>query len=143
MSETTLPHHSDLPVNYTWNAPSVFPSDEAWENEWNQVSAGLSDHARQYQGHLADSAALLCECLHSRDETVRRAQVLMVYADMASSVDSTDQKAVAMSGRARSLYGQVLATFAFAEPDLIALGREHLRGWADGEPRLALYEHYF
>jgi hypothetical protein len=28
----------------------LFPSDEAWENEWHQVSAGLSDHAGHYQG---------------------------------------------------------------------------------------------
>jgi oligoendopeptidase F len=143
MAEITLPHHTDLPAQYTWNAPSVFPSDEAWENEWNQISAGLSDQAQKYPGHLADSAALVFECLQTRDETLRRALVLMVYADMASAVDSSDQKAVAMAGRARSLYGQVRATFAFVEPELIAIGAVKLRGWANSEPRLALYAHYF
>ncbi len=143
MADTTLPRHSDLPANYTWNAPSVFSSGDAWEAEWNLVSTGLPDHARMYQGHLADSAVLLFEGLQTRDETVRRALVLLVYADLASSVESDDQKAVAMAGRARSLYGQVLAAFAFVEPELIALGREHLHAWASSEPRLALYEHYF
>jgi oligoendopeptidase F len=143
MSETTLPRHNDLPANATWNALSVFPSDEAWEAEWNLINAGLSAHAEKYQGHLADSAALLFECLHTRDEVLRRAQVLMVYSDMTSSVDANDQIALAMSGRARSLYGQVLAAFAFVEPELIAVGRERLRGWANSEPRLALYAHYF
>ena len=143
MTDITLPQHGDRPANYTWNAPSVFSSDDAWETEWNQVSAGLPEHARKYQGHLVDSAALMFAGLQTRDETVRRAQVLMVYADMASSVDSNDQKGVAMSGRARSLYGQVLATFAFVEPELIALGRAHLQGWANSEPRLAVYDHYF
>jgi len=143
MAETTLPRHIELPAQYTWNAPSVFPADEAWENEWNLINAGLSAHAEKYQGHLAGRAALLNECLQTRDETLRRAQVLLVYADMASAVDSNDQKAVAMSGRARSLYGQVLATFAFVEPELIAIGAVKLRGWANSEPRLALYAHYF
>ena len=143
MTESTLPRHNELPAQYTWNAPSVFPSAEAWENEWNAISAGLADHAKKYQGHLTDSAALLYECLQTRDETVRRAQVLTVYADMASAVDSNDQQAVAMSGRARSLYGQVLATFAFVEPELITIGAVKLRGWANSEPRLALYAHYF
>ncbi len=63
MADTTLPHHGDLPANTTWNAPSVFSSDDAWENEWNLISAGLSAHAEKYQGHLADSAALLYEVL--------------------------------------------------------------------------------
>ncbi len=138
MTETTLPHHTDLPAKYTWNAPSVFPSDEAWENDWNQISAQLPDHTHKYRGRLAGSAALVYDCLQTRDETVRRAQVLMVYADMASSVDSTDQKAVAMAGRARSLYGQVRATFAFVEPELITIGAVKLRGWVNSEPRLAL-----
>ena len=143
MADTTLPRHTELPAQYTWNASSVFASDAAWENEWNQVSAQLPNHAQKYAGHLAASAALVFECLQIRDETVRRAQVLLVYADMASSVDSTDQKAVAMAGRARSLYGQVRATFAFVEPELIAIGAVKLRGWANSEPRLALYAHYF
>jgi oligoendopeptidase F len=143
MAELTLPRHDEVPAHYTWNAPSVFPSDEDWESEWKAVSAGLAAQAEKFQGHLADSAALLHECLQMRDETLRRAQVLMVYADMASAVDSNDQKAVAMSGRARSLYGQVLATFAFVEPELIAIGAVKLRGWANSEPRLALYAHYF
>jgi oligoendopeptidase F len=143
MAESTLPRHSELPEQTTWNAPSVFPSDEAWENEWNQINAGLPAHAKKFPGHLADSAALLYECLQTRDETLRRAQVLTVYADMASAVDSNDQNAVAMSGRARSLYGQVLAAFAFVEPELIAIGAVKLRSWANSEPRLALYAHYF
>ncbi|CAG0926589.1 oligoendopeptidase F [Thermoflexales bacterium] len=143
MTEIALPRHSELPPQATWNAPSVFSDNEAWENEWKRVSVELPDRAQKYQGHLADSAAVVFECLQVRDETLRRAQVLTVYADMASSVDSNDQSAVAMAGRARSLSGQVLATFAFVEPELIAIGRTRLRGWANSEPRLALYAHYF
>src|SRR5512134_2411794 len=143
MPETALPHHSDLPAQVTWNAPSVFSSHEVWESEWQRINAGLPDHTQRYQGRLTGSAALVFECLQRRDEILRRAQVLMVYADMTSSVDANDQTAVAMAGRARSLYGQVLATFAFVDPELIAIGHTRLRGWVNSEPRLALYAHYF
>jgi oligoendopeptidase F len=143
MAETTLPSHSELPPQVTWNAPSVFPSADAWEVEWKSVSAGLPDHARKYQGHLTESAAVVFECLQLRDEMMRRAQVLAVYADMASSVDSNDQTAVAIAGRARSLVGQVLAAFAFVDPELITVGHARLRSWLNSEPRLALYAHYF
>ncbi len=140
---TTLPRHSELPAQYTWNAASVFPSAAAWDDEWQAVNNGLTAHAEKYAGHLTDSPALVVECLQTRDETVRRALVLMVYADMSSAVDSNDQTAVAMAGRARSLYGQVLATFAFVEPELIAIGAAQLRDWANAESRLAEYAHYF
>jgi oligoendopeptidase F len=143
MAETTLPRHSELPPQVTWNASSVFPSADAWEVEWKSVSAGLLDHARKYQGQLAESAAVVFECLQLRDEMMRRAQVLAVYADMASSVDSNDQTAVAIAGRARSLVGQVLAAFAFVDPELITVGHARLQSWLNSEPRLALYAHYF
>jgi oligoendopeptidase F len=92
---------------------------------------------------LVNSAALLVEALEARDEFTRRAQVLTVYADMASAVDSNDQVAAAMASRARSLAGQVLAAFAFIDPELIAIGLVRLRGWVNSEPRLAIYAHAF
>src|SRR5262245_28976989 len=125
MAESTLPRHGEIPDKYTWNAPSVFPSADAWETEWKSVSDSLPA-AAQYQDHLADSAARVYECLQARDECLRRGLVLIVYADMASAVDSNDQRAVAMAGRARSLYGQALAAFAFVEPELIAIGHDRL-----------------
>lgn len=134
--------HSEVPPQYTWNAPSVFASNEAWEQELIRVGEGLTAIAK-YPGHLADSAALLVEALEARDEFTRRAQVLTVYADMASAVDSNDQVAAAMASRARSLYGQVLAAFAFIDPELIAIGLVRLRGWVNSQPRLAIYAHAF
>jgi oligoendopeptidase F len=134
--------HSEVPPQFTWNAPSVFVSHEAWEQELVRVGDGLAAITK-YPGHLADSAALLVEALHARDEFIRRAQVLMVYADMASAIDSNDQVAAAMASRARSLYGQVLAAFAFIDPELIAIGLVRLRGWVNSEPRLAIYAHAF
>jgi len=81
--------HGEVPPRYTWNAPSVFASNEAWEQEVIKVGEGLATVAK-YPGHLADSAALLVEALEARDEFLRHAQVLTVYADMASAVDSND-----------------------------------------------------
>jgi oligoendopeptidase F len=134
--------HSDMPPQYTWNAPSVFASHQAWEQELTKVGEELTAVAK-YPGHLADSAAWLAESLQARDEFIRRAQVLLVYADMGSSVDSNDQVAAAMASQARSLYGQVLAAFAFIDPELIAIGLERLQGWTNSEPRLAIYAHAF
>ncbi len=142
MTEKVLPLHSELPAQYTWNSPSVFPSTAAWEQELGEVNASLAN-ATQYQGHLADNAALLGEALTTRDEWLRRAQVLTVFADMNSAVDTGDQAAAAMASRARSLLGQLLAAYAFVEPELLSIGQPRLQDWSKVEPRLAIYEHYF
>ena len=56
MRTDSIPAHSEIPPRYTWNAPSVFPSIEAWEAELASVVEALSE-LKPYQGHLADGPA--------------------------------------------------------------------------------------
>jgi oligoendopeptidase F len=142
MSEAQLPLHSEIPEKYTWNAPSVFASVEAWETEFKQVSEQLAAAAR-FQSRLADGATLLTQALETRDRLLQRVFTLAVYAEMAAAVDSNDQTAVAMSSRAGSLVGQALSAYAFVDPEVIAIGQTTLAGWLKNEPRLATYAFYF
>ena len=43
----------------------------------------------------------------------------------------------AMNDRAQGAFGRVSASISFVDPELIALGRETLEGWAPREPRLS------
>ena len=45
-----------------------------------------------------------------------------MYAAFAQAVDTTDQQASAMQGRAAGMYGQVAAAAAFFAPELISIG---------------------
>ena len=62
MTPNTIPAHSDIDPKYTWNAPSVFPTVEAWEAECASVAADLAG-LQQYQGHLADGPAVLADAM--------------------------------------------------------------------------------
>lgn len=141
MAETKIPLHSEVPAQYTWNAPSVFASEAEWETEFKRASEVVANAAK-FHGHLADGASLLANTLTARDDLLRRVYILMVYAEMSSAVDSNDQAAAAMAGRVRGLLGQALAAYAFVDPELIALGRDTLDRWLKDEPRLAIYAHY-
>jgi oligoendopeptidase F len=61
---------------------------------------------------------------------------------MSSSVDTGDQEATAMYGKASGIYGQVMAGIAFYNPELIAIGKEKLDQWLAAEPRLKILEQY-
>jgi oligoendopeptidase F len=41
------------------------------------------------------------------------------------------------------MYGQLVATAAFINPELLGIGEETLLSWAESEPRLAVYNHFF
>ncbi len=142
MTDTTLPTHHEVPERYRWNDTSVFASTTAWETEFTAVSDALAD-ATQFQGRLANGGPTVLAALAARDALQQRAMKLVVYAEMSAAVDSNDQAAQAMAGRASGLIGQVMAAYAFVEPELIAIGPDRLAEWQQADPQLAVYAHYF
>ena len=66
-----------------------------------------------------------------------------MYAGFSYAVDTTDQKAAGMQGKAAGMLGQVSAAVAFIPPELISIGKPKLEEWAKQEPKLALYAHAF
>jgi len=143
MTDRSLPPRSAIAPEHTWNAPSVFPSAEAWAAERESVAAALPAFESRFKGHLADGPATLLEFFDGLSDLYGRAGKVLVYAGMESSVDTADQAAAAMDSQANSLYSQVLAAAAFAGPEILALGRDTISGWMEQEPRLRIYAHYF
>jgi len=142
MANTSIPARKDVPVEHTWDASSIFENDEAWEKEFRTIEGRLPDLA-EFRGHLADGPATLADWFAAAEAVRGAYSRLNVYSYMFFAVDSADQAASARHDRSRGLGSRVDATTSFAEPELLAIGREKLSAWAREEPRLAIYEHYF
>jgi oligoendopeptidase F len=140
-TEVVIPRHSEIDPRYTWNAPSVFPSLEAWEAEFDAVVAALPGLAA-FQGRLAGGPAALLAALEAVQSLARRVGILAVYAGMDSAVDTQNQAATKRYGRVQGLRGQFSAASAFVGPELLALGEAVMRGWLADDPRLAYFQHY-
>ncbi len=108
MSTKTIPAHSEIEPKYTWNAPSVFPSDEAWDAEVASVAHDLAG-LKAYQGRLADGPDVLVEAVAAVERLMQRVFKLYTYAGMAYAVNTTDQAAAKRNGRAQGLFGQTAA----------------------------------
>ncbi|MDI7278281.1 MAG: M3 family oligoendopeptidase, partial [Anaerolineae bacterium] len=119
-----------------------YASPEAWAAELKSVVASLAGFAAR-QGHLGDGPEALAEALEVRDELARRTGKLAMYARMSYSMDTTDPGAARMQSEALALVGQVRATVAFVEPEVLALGRPQVERWLQAEPRLQVFAHYF
>ncbi len=137
----TVPPRSEITLEHTWDASSVFASDELWEAEIARVIERLPEIGR-FRGHLGDSPAALADWLHASEELARSASHIFLYASMFHEADTADQAAAAKHDRAISLYTRVQAAVAFAEPEMLAIGFDTLRGWLKQESRLASYAHY-
>lgn len=57
---------------------------------------------------------------------VARAQIVFVYASFSYAVDTTDQHAAGMRGKAQGMYGQVLSAISFIQPEILQIGKEKL-----------------
>jgi oligoendopeptidase F len=141
MTVNAIPAHSEIEPKYTWNAPSVFPTEDAWEAEFGRVAADLSG-LRQYQGHLAEGPAVLVDAVAAIQSVVGRAQKLHTYAGMSYAVNTNDPAAAKRNGRVQGLWGQVMAAIAFLDPELLAIGEVTLRKWLADDTRLAYLGHY-
>jgi oligoendopeptidase F len=141
VTEATLPPRSALSREDTWNAESVFESPAAWDAEQQALPAEIEGVAR-HQGHLGDGPAELLGAFHAFEGLYIRVGKLLTYALMAHHVDTTDQAAARRYGQAQGLYGQMLGSLGFFDPELLAIGQGKLNGWMRSELGLALYAHY-
>lgn len=138
----SLPSRSEIAREHTWNRESVFATLHDWQKEVEAVKSVLTE-IQKYPGHLGDSSDVLAEWLELAFETYNRVIKLNLYATMEQSVDSSNQEAAAMNSQVSSLEGQVIAAGAFAEPEILTIGRTKLDQWMRESQRLALYQHYF
>lgn len=137
----SLPLRSAVDKSYTWNAESVFATPEAWSAEVDSILASLPE-IKKLEGTLKDAASLL-SAFETIEGLMARMNRVYVYAGFAFSVDTTDQSAAAMSGKAQGAYSQVMAAAAFLNPEILAIGQKKLKKWIKDEPRLAVYEQFF
>jgi len=142
MGTMETPPRSAVPEERTWDAASVFPTADAWGREVEAIAADLPE-LQAYAGRLAEGPDVTLAALGARDGLMRRLGQVYTYAGVDYAVDTTNQDAVARYGRAQSLGGQAAAAASFIEPELLAIGREVLAGWAAADAAFAPYAHYF
>ncbi len=142
MTEAPLPTRSALSIGDTWNAESVFDTPAAWDAEQQRLPPDIEAVAR-HQGQMSQGPAELLSAFEELETLNKRVGKLLTYAVMAHHVDTTDQDASRRYGQAQGVYGQLLGSLGFFDPELLAIGQEKLSEWMKAEPRLAVYAHYF
>lgn len=137
-----VPPRSKVNTQFTWNSESVFASVADWEKELQCIVDDLGK-VKPYQGRLADGPSVLLEALAVAYDLVSRVQIAFMYAGFSYAVDTTDQQAAGMRGRAQGIYGQVLSVVSFLQPEILAIGQTKLAEWMNQTEKLAAYRHSF
>jgi oligoendopeptidase F len=138
VAERSLPRRADVPVEQTWDLESVFPSPDAFEQEYQRLSAWLDDYA-QYQGRLGESPATLLAALNLHNDFSEAADRLIVYGMLRRAEDAVSSMNNEIADRVSAFAARAGAASAFLRPEILAVGEETISQFLDTEPGLAVY----
>ena len=117
---------SDIDARYKWDLASIFPNDEAWKADLENLKTGLDGFAA-YKGRLAVSAANIRDVLRLRDKLSIVADNLVVYSKMKLDEDKRVSKYQEMQSQASDMSSRLANAASFIQPELLAkIGRAHV-----------------
>lgn len=128
----------EVKVEETWRLEDIFPTDDAWEEEYKAVEQ-FSAKAETHRGTLGNSSKALFEALTYRDELSERLRRLYVYAHLKTDQDTTNSFYQAMDSRIKNLFVKVSTALSFFVPELLSIEESTLTRWVKEDEELRLY----
>ena len=138
MSTANIPERSQLRPEDQWNLGDLYPSDEAWQADFDAAKA-LAAKLPSYRGRLGSSARTLLEFARLDEEI----GLLLNYAQRKNDEDTRVAAYQAMAAKATALWVDISAAGAFETPELLAIPEETLEDFYRQEPDLELYRRSF
>ncbi len=143
MSEAkTIPQRSQIPQEFTWDTTDLYPSDQAWQEDFQALQTMTATLAG-YDGRLGESARTLLDFVTLEQEAGEKLVRLMDYAQRRSDEDTRVADYQAMVGKITTQYVAFSQATAFEVPQILALPQEKLEQFMAQEPGLELYRRYF
>ena len=133
---------NEIEEKYTWDLSTIFPTDETFEAELAQVSEEVKK-AAGLAGHLLDSADSLLTTTEVQLDLMRRIEKLYSYAHMKNDQDTRVAKYQEYQAKGMTLYSDFGQSFAFYEPEFMAITEEQYQAFLAEQPALQQYQHYF
>ena len=133
---------NEIEEKYTWDLTTIFPTDEAFEAELAQVSEEVKK-AAGLAGHLLDSADSLLKTTEVQLDLMRRIEKLYSYAHMKNDQDTRVAKYQEYQAKGMTIYSEFGQSFAFYEPEFMAITEDQYQAFLAEQPGLQLYQHYF
>ncbi|MCC7117674.1 MAG: oligoendopeptidase F [Anaerolineales bacterium] len=138
----SIPPRKQVNKKYTWNAESVFKSPKEWDAALQAVLKDIPK-VKTHAGKLGASSSALLAGLRAIEDLFGRAQTIFMYAQFSYAVDTADQKAGGLVGKAQNMFGQVAGATSFLNPELLQIGEATLQQWMKENAELAVYKQNF
>jgi oligoendopeptidase F len=132
-----LPKRSQVKTADMWDLASLYPSDEAWEQDFQQLEKKIGGF-KKFRGKLGESAKSLAACLKFDSALDRLMDRLGTYAFLKTSEDQANSVYQRMQGRYMNAATRAGEAASFIRPEILAIPDETIKQFLDA-PELALY----
>ena len=130
----------DVAQQLKWQTTAIFPTDEAWEQEFKAVEAEYANYDFSvFKGKLGDKETLL-KCFRLIDTISRRIEKLYLYAHLRHDEDMRVSQYTSANAQVGALISKIFAEFSFVEPELTSLDDSVLQGFI-ADPDFAEYDY--
>ncbi|RME95957.1 MAG: oligoendopeptidase F [Verrucomicrobia bacterium] len=137
----TTPPRSEIPEQYRWDLSVMYPSDEAWQQHYQELEGRIAELAG-LKGTLGNGPEALLKALKLRDDLNVQIEKLYAFAVMAHHEDMTQPGPLARYQKAQTLATRYDEATSWFQPELLQIPEEQLKQWLK-RPELAVYAHYF
>ena len=139
MENEKIPLRSEVPEAETWDLRDLYPTDEAWLAEYEDLKT-MPERAAAFQGKLGKSAEDLLLWFRLQDEIQERLSRFHTYASCKSDQDTGNGTYQDFRGKAMGTYVAVLSACAFATPEIMAIDDDTLNLFYAAQPELLGYQ---
>ena len=133
-----IPQRADVPAEHKWRLEDIYPTDEAWEQDWQKARAS-ADVIAAYKGQLCTSAEKLLEYMRYDDELTVLLEDLINYAQRRNDEDTRVAKYQDMVSRVEVVLVDISNKAAFVTPEILSIPDETLERFYKECPDMELY----
>jgi oligoendopeptidase F len=135
-----VPDRADVPERDRWKLEHVFPTPEAWEEEFARVERSIAEVA-SLRGTLGGRVETLVEGLGRHASVAAALDRLFVYAHLLRDQDTRNPATQALAERIARLSTRLAEAAAFLEPEILSLGRARLEEF-QASPAIGIWRRY-
>ena len=116
----------DVPVEETWDLSLIYPTEDAFKKDLEELQTTCNEIVRDYQGKL-DTPEHIVECLEKYERVYELMTLLVNYTDLAVSVDYYDQANMQRNDRTRNIIRDMEGSLSFIDSEIIEQSEEVLK----------------
>ncbi|MCH4888856.1 oligoendopeptidase F [Acidaminobacter sp. JC074] len=132
-----LKKREDIDQKYKWNLDSLYPSDQAWEDDYKLAEA-MFEELKKMEGSILSSSENFKKNLELSLDSSRKVSRIATYAKMKQDENTKDSHYQELNGRASNLGVKFSEATSYIVPEMMMGDEETIRNYLK-EDGLKLY----